>query len=102
MPPGTRIHIEVNENNISYNIPEYILLGSYLSVVARDPFLAPIAFPDWRNKGMESFKKNMLAGVEPGKVKICVAIALFLVVMTLRHMPSKQQKMKELKTKSST
>ncbi|KAH0460294.1 hypothetical protein IEQ34_010957 [Dendrobium chrysotoxum] len=61
MPPGTRIHIEVNENNIPCNIPESILLGSYLGVVARDPMLAPIAFPDWRNKGMEPFKKKMLA-----------------------------------------
>ncbi|KAH0456201.1 hypothetical protein IEQ34_014108 [Dendrobium chrysotoxum] len=64
MPPGTRIHIEVNENNIPCNIPESILLGTYLGVVARDPVLAPIAFPDWRNKGMEPFKKKMLAEVE--------------------------------------
>ncbi|KAH0467501.1 hypothetical protein IEQ34_004739 [Dendrobium chrysotoxum] len=64
MPPGTRIHIEVNENNIPCNIPESILLGTYLCVVARDPVLAPIAFPDWRNKGMEPFKKKMLAEVE--------------------------------------
>ncbi|KAH0459042.1 hypothetical protein IEQ34_011856 [Dendrobium chrysotoxum] len=60
MPPRTRIHIEVNENNI----PESILLGTYLGVVAGDPILAPIAFPNWRNKGMESFKKKMLAKVE--------------------------------------
>ncbi|KAH0454525.1 hypothetical protein IEQ34_016449 [Dendrobium chrysotoxum] len=64
MPPETRIHIEVNENNIPCNIPELILLGIYLGVVARDPILAPIAFPDWRNKGMEPFKKKMLAEVE--------------------------------------
>ncbi|KAH0470914.1 hypothetical protein IEQ34_000637 [Dendrobium chrysotoxum] len=64
MPPGTRIHIEVNENNIPCNIPESILLGTYLGVVTRDPVLAPIAFPDWRNKGMEPFKKKMLAEVE--------------------------------------
>ncbi|KAH0468620.1 hypothetical protein IEQ34_001852 [Dendrobium chrysotoxum] len=64
MPPRTRIHIEVNENSIPCNIPESILLGSYLGVVARDPMLAPIAFPDWRNKGMEPFKKKMLAEVE--------------------------------------
>ncbi|KAH0469463.1 hypothetical protein IEQ34_001021 [Dendrobium chrysotoxum] len=74
MPPGTRIHIEVNENNIPCNIPESILLGSYLGVVARDPMLAPIAFPDWRNKGMEPFKKKMLAEVEskfefPGHIR---------------------------------
>ncbi|KAH0464564.1 hypothetical protein IEQ34_007350 [Dendrobium chrysotoxum] len=64
MPPGIRIHIEVNENNIPCNIPESILLGTYLGVVARDLVLAPIAFPDWRNKGMEPFKKKMLAEVE--------------------------------------
>ncbi|KAH0449339.1 hypothetical protein IEQ34_023139 [Dendrobium chrysotoxum] len=64
MPPRTRIHIEVNENNIPGNIPESILLGSYLGVVARDPMLAPIAFPNWRNRGMEPFKKKMLAEVE--------------------------------------
>ncbi|KAH0450457.1 hypothetical protein IEQ34_021149 [Dendrobium chrysotoxum] len=74
MPPGTRIHIEVNENNIPCNIPELILLGTYLDVVARDPVLAPIAFPDWRNKGMEPFKKKMLAEVEskfefPGQIR---------------------------------
>ncbi|KAL0908793.1 hypothetical protein M5K25_023302 [Dendrobium thyrsiflorum] len=74
MPQGTRIHIEVNENNIPCNIPESILLGSYLGVVARDPILAPIAFPDWRNKGMEPFKKKMLAEVEskfefPGHIR---------------------------------
>ncbi|KAH0450786.1 hypothetical protein IEQ34_021478 [Dendrobium chrysotoxum] len=38
--------------------------GSYLGVVARDPMLAPIAFPNWRNKDMEPFKKKMLAEVE--------------------------------------
>ncbi|KAH0459213.1 hypothetical protein IEQ34_012027 [Dendrobium chrysotoxum] len=64
MPPGTRIHIEVNKNNIPCNILESILLESYLGVVARDPILAPIAFLDWRNKGMEPFKKKMLAEVE--------------------------------------
>ncbi|XP_028547832.1 uncharacterized protein LOC114578631 [Dendrobium catenatum] len=64
MPPGTRIHIEVNENNIPCNIPESILLGTYLGIVARDPVLAPISFPDWRNKGMEPYKKKMLAEVE--------------------------------------
>ncbi|KAH0449946.1 hypothetical protein IEQ34_020638 [Dendrobium chrysotoxum] len=64
MSPRTRIHIEVNENNIPCNIPESILLGSYIGVVARDPVLASIAFPDWRNKGMEPFKKKMLAEVE--------------------------------------
>ncbi|KAH0464498.1 hypothetical protein IEQ34_007284 [Dendrobium chrysotoxum] len=69
MPPGTRIHIEVNENNIPCNIPESILLGTYLGVVARDPVLAPIAFPDWRNKGMEPFKKKMLAEVEEKAAK---------------------------------
>ncbi|PKU71748.1 hypothetical protein MA16_Dca026747 [Dendrobium catenatum] len=58
MPPGTRIHIEVNENNIPCNIPESILLGTYLGVVARDPVLAPISFSDWRNKGMEPYKKK--------------------------------------------
>ncbi|KAH0460663.1 hypothetical protein IEQ34_011326 [Dendrobium chrysotoxum] len=39
-----------------------------------DPMLAPIAFPDWRNKGMEPFKKKMLAEVEskfefPGHIR---------------------------------
>ncbi|KAH0462902.1 hypothetical protein IEQ34_007484 [Dendrobium chrysotoxum] len=47
---------------------------TYLGVVARDPVLAPIAFPDWRNKGMEPFKKKMLAEVEskfefPGHIR---------------------------------
>ncbi|KAI0492078.1 hypothetical protein KFK09_026343 [Dendrobium nobile] len=74
MPPGTRIHIEVNENNIPCNIPESTLLGTYLGVVARDPVLAPISFPDWRNKGMEPYKKKMLAEVEskfefPGHIR---------------------------------
>ncbi|KAH0467505.1 hypothetical protein IEQ34_004743 [Dendrobium chrysotoxum] len=74
MPPGTRIHIEVNENNIPCNIPESILLGTYLGVVARDLVLAPIAFPDWINKGMEPFKKKMLDEVEskfefPGHIR---------------------------------
>ncbi|KAH0449452.1 hypothetical protein IEQ34_020144 [Dendrobium chrysotoxum] len=74
MPPGTRIYIEVNENNIPCNIPESILLGSYHGVVARDPTFAPIIFPDWRNKRMEPFKKKMLAEVEskfefPGHIR---------------------------------
>ncbi|KAL0910206.1 hypothetical protein M5K25_021160 [Dendrobium thyrsiflorum] len=58
MPPGTRVLIEVNENNVPSNISESILLGSYLGVIARDPILASISFPDLRNKGMEPFKKN--------------------------------------------
>ncbi|KAH0469085.1 hypothetical protein IEQ34_002317 [Dendrobium chrysotoxum] len=69
MPSRTRIHIEVNENNIPSNIPESILLGSYLGVVARYPVLALIAFPDWSNKGMEPFKKKMLAEVEEKAAK---------------------------------
>ncbi|XP_028551289.1 uncharacterized protein LOC110102589 isoform X2 [Dendrobium catenatum] len=64
MPLGTRVHIEVNENGVPCNIPESILLGSYMGVVARDSILAPISFSDWRNKGMEPFKKRMLAEVE--------------------------------------
>ncbi|KAH0468197.1 hypothetical protein IEQ34_003230 [Dendrobium chrysotoxum] len=32
--------------------------GTYLGVVARDPVLAPITFPDWRNKGMEHSRKR--------------------------------------------
>ncbi|KAI0497683.1 hypothetical protein KFK09_020916 [Dendrobium nobile] len=64
MPPGTRVHIEVNENNVPSNISESVLLGSYLGVIARDPVLAPLSFPDWRNKGLEPFKKKMLAEVE--------------------------------------
>ncbi|KAL0926257.1 hypothetical protein M5K25_002471 [Dendrobium thyrsiflorum] len=64
MPPGTRAFIEVNENNVPSNISESVLLGSYLGVIARDPVLAPISFTDWRNKGMEPFKKKMLAEVE--------------------------------------
>ncbi|KAL0921140.1 hypothetical protein M5K25_008184 [Dendrobium thyrsiflorum] len=74
MPPGTRVFIEVNENNVPSNISESVLLGSYLGVIARDPVLAPISFPDWRNKGMEPFKKKMLAEVEakfafPGHIR---------------------------------
>ncbi|KAH0459672.1 hypothetical protein IEQ34_012486 [Dendrobium chrysotoxum] len=42
----------------------YGLTGSYLGVAARDPILALIAFLDWRNKGMEPFKKKMLAKIE--------------------------------------
>ncbi|KAH0451799.1 hypothetical protein IEQ34_019098 [Dendrobium chrysotoxum] len=64
MLPSTRVHIEVNENNVRSNILEFVLLGSYLGVIARDPVLAPISFSDWRNKGMEPFKRKMLAEVE--------------------------------------
>ncbi|PKU81316.1 hypothetical protein MA16_Dca025040 [Dendrobium catenatum] len=64
MPPGTQIHIEVNENMVPCNIPESILPGSYLGIVARDPILAPISFADWCKKGMEPFEKRMLAEVE--------------------------------------
>ncbi|KAI0488582.1 hypothetical protein KFK09_028420 [Dendrobium nobile] len=64
MPPGTRVHIEVNENNVPRNISESVILGSYLGVIARDHVLAPLSFPDWRNKGLEPFKKKMLAEVE--------------------------------------
>ncbi|KAH0468084.1 hypothetical protein IEQ34_003117 [Dendrobium chrysotoxum] len=32
----------------------------YLGIVARDPILTLIAFPDWRNKGMEPFKKMLI------------------------------------------
>ncbi|KAH0465873.1 hypothetical protein IEQ34_005976 [Dendrobium chrysotoxum] len=39
---GILIDIKVNENNI----PESILLGSYLGVVTRDPVLAIMAFSD--------------------------------------------------------
>ncbi|KAH0460942.1 hypothetical protein IEQ34_008517 [Dendrobium chrysotoxum] len=35
-----------------------------IGFVSRDPILAPISFSDWRNKGLEPFKKNMLAEVE--------------------------------------
>ncbi|KAH0450426.1 hypothetical protein IEQ34_021118 [Dendrobium chrysotoxum] len=35
-----------------------------IGVVARDLILAPISFSDWRNKGLEPFKKRMLAEVE--------------------------------------
>ncbi|KAL0912249.1 hypothetical protein M5K25_018211 [Dendrobium thyrsiflorum] len=64
MSLGTRVYIEVNEKNIPCNKPESILLGSYLSFIARDPILAPISFLDWRNKSMKPFKKRMLAKVE--------------------------------------
>ncbi|KAH0468879.1 hypothetical protein IEQ34_002111 [Dendrobium chrysotoxum] len=64
MLPGTRIYIEVNENNIPCNITESIMLGSYLGVVTRDLILAQIVFPDWRNKVMDSFKKKMLGEIE--------------------------------------
>ncbi|PKU79227.1 uncharacterized protein LOC110105475 [Dendrobium catenatum] len=63
MPPGTRVYIEVNGNNIPCNKPESILLGSYLSFIARDPIFAPISFLDWSDKGMKLFKKRMLAKV---------------------------------------
>ncbi|PKU87617.1 hypothetical protein MA16_Dca009789 [Dendrobium catenatum] len=63
MPPSTRVHIEVNENMVPCNIPKSILLCSYLGVVARDSILAPTSFSVWRNKGMEPFKKRMLAEV---------------------------------------
>ncbi|PKU85556.1 hypothetical protein MA16_Dca003296 [Dendrobium catenatum] len=64
MSPGTHAHIEVNENNVPCNIPESVILGSYLGVIARDPVLTPISFPNWRTKGMEPIKKKMLADVE--------------------------------------
>ncbi|KAH0450735.1 hypothetical protein IEQ34_021427 [Dendrobium chrysotoxum] len=64
MPQGIYIHIEVNKNNIPCNIPGFILMGSYLGVIARDPILEPLAFLDWRNKGMKPFKKRMLVEVE--------------------------------------
>ncbi|KAH0456145.1 hypothetical protein IEQ34_014052 [Dendrobium chrysotoxum] len=79
MPPGTRVHIEVNENNVPSNILESVLLGSYLGVIARDPVLAPISFPNWRNKGMEPFKRKMLAEVEfafPGHIRYCILQSL--------------------------
>ncbi|KAH0449364.1 hypothetical protein IEQ34_020056 [Dendrobium chrysotoxum] len=59
MPLGIRVHIEVNENGVPCNISESILLGSYMGHVARDSVLAPISFSDWRNKGMEPFKKKI-------------------------------------------
>ncbi|PKU67469.1 hypothetical protein MA16_Dca020395 [Dendrobium catenatum] len=58
MPPCIHVHIEVNENNVSSKISEFVLLGSYVGVNARNPVLAPISFPDLRNKGMEPFKKK--------------------------------------------
>ncbi|KAL0911947.1 hypothetical protein M5K25_017886 [Dendrobium thyrsiflorum] len=61
---GTHIHIEEIENNFPCNILESILLGSYLSVITRDAVLAPISFLDWRNNGMELFKKRILIEVE--------------------------------------
>ncbi|KAH0462722.1 hypothetical protein IEQ34_010297 [Dendrobium chrysotoxum] len=64
MPPGTQVHIEVNENMVPCNMPEFILLGSYLWVVAKNPILAPISFSNWCNKGMKPFKNKMLAEVE--------------------------------------
>ncbi|KAI0496688.1 hypothetical protein KFK09_023012 [Dendrobium nobile] len=64
MTPSTHVHIEVNENNVPSNISESVLLGSYLGVIARDPVLTPLSFLDWRNKGLEPFKKKMLAEVE--------------------------------------
>ncbi|PKU86344.1 hypothetical protein MA16_Dca002175 [Dendrobium catenatum] len=35
-----------------------------IGVITRDPVLAPLSFPDLRNKGLEPFKKKMLAEVE--------------------------------------
>ncbi|PKU66554.1 hypothetical protein MA16_Dca006882 [Dendrobium catenatum] len=78
MPPGTRVHIEVNENMVPCNIPESILLGSYLGVLARDPILAPISFSDWRNKGMELFKKRMLAEVEVSIITNSLMLFMFV------------------------
>ncbi|KAH0450409.1 hypothetical protein IEQ34_021101 [Dendrobium chrysotoxum] len=70
MPPGTRVHIVVNENNVPCNILESVLLGSYLGVIARDHILAPISFLDWRTKGMEPFKKKMLVEAEAIKYRL--------------------------------
>ncbi|KAH0461398.1 hypothetical protein IEQ34_008973 [Dendrobium chrysotoxum] len=56
-----RVRIRLRTNP---DIGQSILLGSYLGVVAKDPILAPISFSDWRNKGLEPFKKRMLAEVE--------------------------------------
>ncbi|KAI0524654.1 hypothetical protein KFK09_004032 [Dendrobium nobile] len=69
MPPGTRVHIEVNENNMSCSIPESVIFVSYLDLIARDPVLAPISFPDWRTKGMQPFKKK---NVNWSGVKVCI------------------------------
>ncbi|PKU84171.1 hypothetical protein MA16_Dca002683 [Dendrobium catenatum] len=79
MPPSTRVHIEVNENNVPCNISEYVLLGSYLGVIARDPVLAPISFSDWRNKDLEPFKKKMLAEVEVSKILNKFSILRFML-----------------------
>ncbi|KAI0510958.1 hypothetical protein KFK09_011574 [Dendrobium nobile] len=68
MPPGKRVHIEVNENNVPSNISEPVLLGSYIGVIVRDSVLAPISFSYLRNKGMKPFKKKMLAEVEISKI----------------------------------
>ncbi|KAL0922681.1 hypothetical protein M5K25_006687 [Dendrobium thyrsiflorum] len=64
MPSGTWVHIKVNENMVPCNIPEFILLRSYLGVISIDPILAPISFSYWCNKGKEPFKKRILAEVE--------------------------------------
>ncbi|KAH0455655.1 hypothetical protein IEQ34_015687 [Dendrobium chrysotoxum] len=64
MPPGIRIYIEVNENIVPCTLPESILLGSYLGVLARDLILAPISFSNWHNKGLKPIKKRMLAEVK--------------------------------------
>ncbi|PKU79055.1 hypothetical protein MA16_Dca000399 [Dendrobium catenatum] len=40
-PPGTHVHIEVNENNVQSNILEFVLLGSYLGVIVKSPILYP-------------------------------------------------------------
>ncbi|KAI0495225.1 hypothetical protein KFK09_025375 [Dendrobium nobile] len=65
MPPGTWVHINVNENMVSCNVSKFIMLDLYLlGVVVRDPILASISFSDFRNNDMQPFKKRMLVLVD--------------------------------------
>ncbi|KAH0465519.1 hypothetical protein IEQ34_005622 [Dendrobium chrysotoxum] len=49
---------------IPFLVPIEANIQRELSVIDRDHVVAPISFPDWRTKGMEPFKKKMLAEVE--------------------------------------
>ncbi|KAH0457725.1 hypothetical protein IEQ34_013040 [Dendrobium chrysotoxum] len=65
--PSTPVHPNSQEEiecSGSQQTSRHSFCGTAPSPEEGDPMLAPIAFPDWRNKGMEPFKKKMLAEVE--------------------------------------
>ncbi|KAL0912889.1 hypothetical protein M5K25_016303 [Dendrobium thyrsiflorum] len=82
MPLGTRVHIEVNENMVPCNIPESILLGSYLGAKFEFPvnikywilqslgvkwrnYKSSLKAAHWDSRPIQEIMEDVPRGVDP-------------------------------------